>query len=124
MLRQFFNKYRNSEVVNSARDAVSPVNTMHHDNYLRVDIEESTEGYVITADLPGYNKDNVTINVDDKTITIIATPQEKENKHCFLRSERYHGRRERSFTINHVNFDLMTYTVEDGLLTVRLPKIV
>lgn len=89
-----------------------------------VDLLETPEHYVITAELPGMTKADLGIQVDDDRITISGTRRERAQA-CeqYHRVERGHGSFSRTFQLpvavdrTHVTADL-----RDGVLTVTCPK--
>ena len=92
---------------------------------MRTDIKETEDQYVLTVELPGFNKEDVKLSLKDGYLNISATAQsedeEKEGK--FLRRERYTGSMTRSF---YVGEDLTEEDVKakfgNGVLTLSLPK--
>lgn len=90
---------------------------------VRVDIEDRSEAFVLTADLPGFGREDVELRVDDRTLRIDAdrTPAETDGE--FVRRERSRGSVGRSVTLpDAVAVDGIDATLADGVLTVRLPK--
>ncbi len=90
-----------------------------------VDIHESENAYIITAELPGLKKNEVKITLDNNIITIRGEKkdeQEKKTLHSH-RLERSYGLFERSFTLPAtVKTDNVDARFDDGILTVTLPK--
>jgi HSP20 family protein len=90
-----------------------------------VDISESTEEYVIKAELPGVNKEDVKVAIEDGVVRIQGErKQEKEEKDKkFHRVERSYGSFMRTFALP-VNIDETKVQAQfkDGVLAVRLPK--
>jgi HSP20 family protein len=90
-----------------------------------VDVIEDEKEYIIKAELPEVQKDDVKVTVENGTLTISGERRaEKEQKaRRFHRVERYYGRFERTFGIpddaetNNVNAEF-----KDGILRVRLAK--
>lgn len=90
-----------------------------------VDISESNEEFVIKAELPGVNKDDVKIGVEDGVVRIQGErKQEKEEKDKkFHRVERSYGSFLRTFSLpTNVDESRIQAQYKEGLLTVRLPK--
>ena len=90
-----------------------------------VDIKESEQAYTLTAELPGVEKNNVSLEVKDGWLTLSGKREHsKEDK-----SENYH-RIERSFGSFSRSFELPENVAEekieanfkDGLLTITLNK--
>lgn len=90
-----------------------------------IDVEETADAYVLTADLPGMSKENIGISVKEDSITIRGerireAKAEGDNYH---RVERQVGTFERTFTV-HEGFDgeKVDAQYENGVLRVTLPK--
>jgi HSP20 family protein len=92
----------------------------------RVDVLENNDSYILRAELPGVNKNDVKITLRDNILTIKGEKkQEKEEKDVnFHRTERMYGSFERSFTLpSGVKNDKIDATYKDGVLTITLPKV-
>jgi len=90
-----------------------------------VDIAEDEKEYLIKAELPEVQKDDVQVTVDNGTLTISGERKaEKEEKgRRFHRLERYYGRFERSFSIpDDAEADHVKAEFKDGVLRVHLGK--
>ena len=92
---------------------------------MRTDIKETEDQYVLSVELPGFNKEDVKLSLKDGYLNISASTQaedeEKDGK--FLRRERYTGAMTRSF---YVGEDITEEDVKakfgNGVLTLSLPK--
>lgn len=94
---------------------------------LKTDVEEKDNSYVVTMDVPGMNKDNVKIEVDDGMMTVTVSndvsTEEKDSKGNYIRRERRTGTFTRSFSVNKdLQASDVTATCENGVLTMTLPK--
>lgn len=91
-----------------------------------VDIQETTEEFVMYVDLPGISQKDVKVSLMGDTVTIRGErrPQVQEkNGHNWHRVERVYGTFERSFTLGApVRNDKVHAQVRDGVLEVRVPK--
>jgi len=90
-----------------------------------VDLVEKNDGYVATVELPGVNKDDVKITLQENILTIKGEKKdEKETKDSnFHRVERSYGSFQRSFTLpTSVKQDKVDAQYKDGILTISLPK--
>jgi HSP20 family protein len=87
------------------------------------DLSETDNAYVVKVDLPGVNKDQVNIQLQDRELVIsgeIADDQNGDRRH---RSTRRTGRFEfRTYLPGEVNADAVTAQLSDGVLTVTVPK--
>jgi HSP20 family protein len=90
-----------------------------------VDISETAEAFLVSADLPGLNKDDVKISYEDGVITIKGEKKlDKETKDKnYHRVERTYGLFERSFRLpSRIDVNTIEAKFKDGVLNLRLPK--
>src|SRR5215210_1322935 len=99
---------------------------MAHGSWIpSVDIFEDKEHLILEADLPGMNRDDFELSVENNVITLrgerkFENKTEGENYH---RVERSYGSFTRSFTLPQtVTADGATADFENGVLRVSLPK--
>jgi len=91
---------------------------------LPVDIRDEGEQYLLEAEMPGIDKDNVSIEIKDGVLTISAN-QEQETKReeaNFVCSERRVGRTSRSFALDNIDEAAITAAFDNGMLRMQLPK--
>jgi HSP20 family protein len=91
-----------------------------------VDLYETANDFILTADLPGLSRDQIDISADENKIVIrgerVGGPRDMPCEQ-FHRVERGHGRFSRAFAlpeaidVAHVSADL-----KDGILTIKIPK--
>jgi len=90
-----------------------------------VDIEETAEGFVLKADLPGLTQNDVKVSIMGDVVTIrgerhASAPASGGTVH---RTERVTGTFERTFTLGTaVRADQVAAIFKDGVLEVRIPK--
>ncbi len=90
-----------------------------------VDVIESQDAYVLRAELPGVNKENVKVRLVDSVLTISGekTRVQPESTTEFLHTERSYGSFERSFTLRTpIAADGVSARYVDGVLEVRVAK--
>jgi len=96
------------------------------DIQIKIDVKEDDKNYTVHADLPGVKKDDIQVIINGNQVSISAeAKQEKEVKEGekVLRSERYYGKTERSFTLeNEINDVEAKAKYTDGVLELILPK--
>ena len=96
-------------------------------NLMKTDIREHDEGYELDIDLPGFKKDEITINLDNGYLTISAAKgldkDEQDKKGKYIRKERYAGAVQRSFYVGDaVTEEDVKAKFEDGILRLSIPK--
>jgi HSP20 family protein len=90
-----------------------------------VDITEEKDHILITAELPGFKNDDISIQTENGMLTLSGERQfEKEsNEKAYHRVERSYGRFVRSFSLpNNVDREKIQARFQDGLLQIELPK--
>jgi HSP20 family protein len=90
-----------------------------------VDIRETKEGYVLTADVPGVPAEAIDISVKDGVLTIqgARTTESRAADVGYQRVERAVGKFQRSFVLpKGVNSEGIHANVEHGVLTLSIPK--
>lgn len=91
----------------------------------RVDVVETKESYELTAELPGFKKDDVTVQVQDGVLQLTAGVETKEAKDevQWLLRERRAQTFQRSFRLpRDVDGETISAEFRDGLLVLTLPK--
>jgi len=92
----------------------------------RVDIVERDDHYEITAELPGINKDDIHVTLENGVLTIEAetsqeAKEEKDGK--VIRQERRYGKYLRRFNLSdNVHEEDIKATFDDGILKLTAPK--
>lgn len=90
-----------------------------------VDIFEEGSDIVLKAELPGIDKENISVDLTDHIITISGEKkkEEKVEDKNFYRVERSYGSFTRSFELpSDVKADQVKAKFHDGVLEIRLPK--
>ncbi len=90
-----------------------------------VDVEETPEGFVFRADLPGIDPKAVKVSLHGDTLTLRGERKRQGEKRegAVHRSERVFGSFERSFTLNApVKGDQVKASYKDGVLEIAVPK--
>ena len=93
-----------------------------------LDIVETDDGYEVRADLPGIDKDNLSVQVEDNTLIIEAESQNEsaeQDRDKVIKRERFAGKYRRALRINDavaVDKGAIRASYHDGVLTVQLPR--
>jgi HSP20 family protein len=89
----------------------------------QVDIYEDKNGVTVLADMPGVDKDGVSIDVKEDQLTINGKVSLTEAKETLLHKEYQVGNYFRQFTLTDViDREKITAKMADGVLTLTLPK--
>jgi HSP20 family protein len=90
-----------------------------------VDIYETTNGIELKIELPGVNKEDVSVEIKENVLTLkgerLLDPKIKDEH--YYRKERSFGKFHRSFSLqNPIKSDLIKASFKDGILTVEIPR--
>ena len=105
--------FPNLPTINALDDAFTPL----------ADLEETDDAYVLEAELPGVKKQDITVEALGRRITITGERKEKERTGVLRQRTRTVGRFFLEVQVpGEVDPDRIEATLEDGVLTVRIPK--
>ncbi len=89
------------------------------------DVIEKDDRYEIRAELAGVKKDDIKVELEEKTIFITATKRQtcdpEENN--YLCQERVIGKFQRQFPLENIKEEEIRAEYKDGILTLRIPKL-
>lgn len=92
-----------------------------------VDIRETDDAYEVSAELPGMKKEDINISYKNNVLSLGAKRTEEKNvsndEGTYLRRERSCSSYQRQFIVEGVETENIRATYEDGVLTIRLPKL-
>lgn len=94
-------------------------------NLMKTDIAEKENGFELLMDMPGVDKKDIAIDLNNGYLTISASRKEVKNeneKNRFIRKERYYGSVSRSFYVGDIKEDDISAKLENGILNVSFPK--
>ena len=123
--------YRRVSAYNPFRELEEMSRSFWNDTELtafRTDIKKQDGNYILEAELPGFKKEDISIDIDKDCLTISAEHKSEENEDDkdkdkgFIRRERYYGSYSRSFNIKGINGDAISASYNDGVLTLTMPE--
>ena len=92
----------------------------------KTDIKDNGDSYTLEADLPGFDKKDIHLDVNGDTLTIHAErkaeQEEKDDKNNYVRCERSFGSYSRQFDLSSVDADHVKATYDNGVLKLEMPK--
>lgn len=93
---------------------------------IRIDVKEDDKSYLVHAEVPGVNKEDIQVSIDGNQVSISAevkrTKEDKQGEKV-LRTERYYGKVARAFTLaQDVDQETASAKYENGILELTLPK--
>lgn len=121
MLIRRTNPYNIDRIFNEWNNAI---NTGNNKSFA-LDVHENDDAFMIEADVPGIDADNINIRLHDDTLTIEVenTYENREDRGNALLQERRYGSFSRSLRFPvHVNGDDVSADYTDGVLNITVPK--
>lgn len=90
-----------------------------------VDIVDNGDNLMVTAEIPGVDKKDISVDVRDRVLTLRGerSAENEDKNEKYHRRERFYGKFERSFTLpGEVDPDKIKAEYKDGVLKVEIPK--
>src|SRR5699024_889672 len=113
-----------STLIRANQDEVTPLSGRF--NSYRTDVKETKNAYYIEAELPGFDKEDISIQVDDDYLTIRAKRDEEEETtdedDKIIRQERRYGEFIRRFYVDDIDEDNIKAKLRRGVLRIKIPK--
>ena len=94
-------------------------------NYMRADIKEKDNEYVIDVEIPGVKKEDIKLDLSDDDVLTVSVEKKEEAKDegtDYIRREIRYGAYSRSFYVPGIKEEGITAKYDNGLLTITLPK--
>ena len=103
-----------------------PLYGKHAKNMMKTDVRELEDAYELDIDLPGFKKDEITVDLNNGYLTIGASKglnkDAQDQNGRYIRRERYAGTCSRSFYVGDVQPCDIGARYEDGILRLSVPK--
>lgn len=113
---------RNS-LFNSAFDLFDDAN-LQECNLMKTDLYEKDGQYYMDVDLPGFSKENISLDYDKGNIIITATKEQKESEEqTYYRKERFYGEYTRTFYVGEIDEESIRASYNEGVLQVKFMKL-
>ncbi|WP_291863847.1 Hsp20/alpha crystallin family protein [Bradyrhizobium sp.] len=88
----------------------------------QIDIDETDKEVRITAELPGLDEKDVSLEMSNGVLSICGEKKSESEDKARRLSERYYGRFERRIPLEDVDEDKTSATFKNGVLTITAPK--
>lgn len=103
-----------------------PFFSEHESKVMKTDIKEKRDKYLIDVELPGYEKENIKIDLENGYLTVhaeIDSSNEEKEEGEFVRKERYIGSCSRSFYVGEdIENEDIKASFKNGMLKIEIPK--
>lgn len=101
-------------------DFFAPIRT--HNSYMTTDVKENENGYVLSVDLPGFDKKDLSLTLKDGYLTVSAKREQNDDGSNFLRRERKMELSRAFYVGKDVTEDEITAKYVNGTLELNVPK--
>lgn len=96
-------------------------------NMMKTDVKEIEGGYQVAVEMPGFDKSEISVELDKGYLTITASKgfheDEREDDDKYIRRERYAGTLQRSFYVGEsAQQEDIKARYENGILTLEVPR--
>lgn len=95
-------------------------------NKCKVDIRDTGDSYILDAELPGFEKDEIKLSITGDVLSLVAehsnNVEEKSEEGNYIRKERSFGKYEQSFDVSNVATENIGAEYKNGILTLTMPK--
>ena len=91
----------------------------------RTDVTDTGDAFVLDAELPGFKKEDIKIDIENDCLTISAERKmesDESKRPNYVKRERFFGSFSRSFDVSGINVDGIEAAYTDGILTLTMPK--
>ncbi|MCM1046425.1 MAG: Hsp20/alpha crystallin family protein [Candidatus Gastranaerophilales bacterium] len=100
----------------------------HAKNMMKTDVQEQDSGYQVAIELPGFEKSEISAELQNGSLTITAAKSldkdEQDKSGKYIRRERYSGTMQRSFYVGDgVRQEDIRAEYKNGVLKLEIPKV-
>jgi len=91
---------------------------------LKADVRQTDDSYIVEAEVAGVAKEDVSLICEEGvlTVTVRNSDEKREKKDGYIHRERYTGSASRRFAFKSIDEGNISAKVENGMLTVTIPK--
>lgn len=128
---------KNNNLFNSSyRDFNNMIDSFFNDDFLtrgsvyessfKVDVSQSDDGYLVEAEMPGFDKDDISISLDEGKLVISAQKNEEIDKSDqeknYIHKERKSSQMSRTMYFPDIDEDNIKASLNNGILEIKLGK--
>jgi len=125
-LMDVFNDF-DRDFFRAMRDPENALYGQRAPHMMKTDVRETEDSYELDMDLPGFKKDEISLDLNNGTLTVSTNKsmekKDEDKNGKVLRQERYAGSMSRSFYVgDHITEEDVKARFEDGVLRISVPK--
>ncbi len=110
------------DILDDAMDFFRPLFYDEKLDAMKTDITENENNYVLEIELPGYEKENITVDFENEYLSVSAEKKEKEGeKKTYIRKERSISC-QRNYYVGDIDENEISAKYENGILYLTIPK--
>ena len=89
------------------------------------DIKENETSYIVEAELPGFEKEDIAVEFEDGILTVSAERKstDEDKKDGYIRRERFVGKYSRTYSFEGVDGEQIKAKYDKGILVITVPKV-
>ena len=100
-----------------------PFDSKNNRNFMNTDIIEKENNYLLKIEIPGINKENISIDYENENLNIKVVKNDECNEQDnYLKQEICYGEYSRKFYIGKINEEDIIANYDNGILTISIPK--
>ncbi len=105
-----------------------PLEGRHHNSHsmMRTDVKENKDSYALEIEVPGLNKENIKLSVEDGYLTVSAeekrSNEQKDKEGNYISQERYYGSYSRQYYVGDIKESDIQASLNNGILNISFPK--
>lgn len=103
---------------------MSPIRGLRNDSF-KIDVRENEKEFLIDAELPGFQKEDLQLNIYNKQLVISVNKEEKidEETDIYVHRERKCSSMKRSIYLPNIKEEGISAKFENGILSIIVPKV-
>lgn len=114
--------HRTNDILDEAFDSFfRPFYVDSESTFMKTDIKETEKEYVLDVEMPGYDKNDISLNFENGYLTVSAKKAAKSEDTHYIRRERATSC-SRSYYMGDVDKTQIKAKYENGVLAVTIPK--
>ena len=122
-----FDNWFDFPIIEDVDNAERKLYGRHSDRMMKTDVHECEDHYEVDIDLPGFKKEEITLELEKGYLTVSAAKgldkDEKDHRGKLIRQERYTGSMQRSFYVGeNLTEEDIKASFTHGVLTLNIPK--